>query len=367
MKAIVCHGHNNAAIEEIPKPEITPTDVLVEIDRVQMAVTECWVYQGKLKQKFSDILDRMEDGGWQLFGHEFVGTVLETGSSVETLQKGDRVYAPGKLPCGDCIYCRSDKQEYCEHTQTIGFDIPGTLAEYASLPEPILGKVPSSISDAEAAALQPAVAALTCVYDAEITAGDNVVIIGAGSMGYFCGQCALQLGAENVIISDIDSKKVQIAEDKGIVGVDARTDDLDEVVKRETSGLGADVAFEAVGGDQTHITDGRDPIAQLYRTVRKGGTIVQVGLLNETLKVDPQKMRGNCIDWIHPTDVLGDRPVGFNSTIGELIVEMVDQNRISVGDHVSHELRGLDSFEEAVDITLNRHEHDALGPAQIVL
>jgi len=82
---------------------------------VQLSVTECLLYRGESVAHYDAVKRQIRDAdpGAQLFGHEFCGVVAECGPGVVDYQVGDRVYAPGKIHCGECPYCRSGYENYC--------------------------------------------------------------------------------------------------------------------------------------------------------------------------------------------------------------------------------------------------------------
>lgn len=365
MDAVVCRGFGEASVNEVPVPEVGNGDVLIEVRRVQLSVTECNLYRGKEIAHYEAVKARIEADDGRLFGHEFCGEVVAVGDEVAGFEPGDRVYAPGKISCGECEYCRANRELYCSNKTYIGYDIPGALAEYAVLPAAPLCRVPDDVSDAEAAALQPLASSVLCVEEAEIDTGDVVAVIGTGVMGSQCAQLARMHGAEEVIAIDVEADKLDIAKRYGLTAVDASRVDAVETVVELTGGVGADVVIEAVGGEQSHGTRGMDPLAQASRMVTKGGRIVQVGYVIGDLTVTPRTFRTNSIDWINP--VTGVRRLGAGRTTGTFSARLVSDGRVSIDEYVTHELEGLSSFEEAVEITLDKREHGALGPAQIVL
>lgn len=365
MQAVVCHDFNEAAVEDVPRPEPASDEVLVEVQRVQLSVTECQAYIGLENVLFDAVNAVLKEGPAQLFGHEFVGTVTERGADVTEFDVGDRVYAPGKIPCGDCAYCTAGYAHFCGNKDYIGREIPGALAEFVALPPTPLCRVPEAVSDAEAAALQPLASALLCVRDGAIEMGDVVTVLGAGVMGNACGQIALQDGAAAVIAVDIDPAKVTHATEQGMHGVDAGKENPVDRIREFTNGVGADVVIEAVGGDQTNASAGSDPLAQAYRAVRSGGTIVQVGNLVGDLSLTPGKWRSKAIRWVNPT--LGSMALGPNTHSGELAAALVAAGQVSIEDYITHELDGLGAFERAVEITLNGEDHNAWGPAQLIV
>ena len=365
MDAIVCHDFGESAVQTVPKPTLAKNEVLLEVQRVQLSVTECGLYHGERISKYETIASKLEEGSAQLFGHEFCGVVTEIGEEVTTLSVGQRVYAPGKIHCNDCAYCNADYPQYCQNKEYIGYHRPGALAEYVALPASPLCPLPESVSDAEGAAMQPAASAALCVHDADISLGDSVAVIGCGVMGYVCAQLAMQCGADRALVVDVEQRRLELAEEKGLTSINAQNSNPVKRVQDATGGIGADVVIEAVGGNQNHITEGNDPIAQAYRMVRNGGTILQVGHIEGTATLSPRDFRSKSINWINPT--FGSIATGPSTTTGELTASLVAQNRLSLTEYITHTLHGLESFEKAVEITANKHEHDALGPAQIIV
>jgi threonine dehydrogenase-like Zn-dependent dehydrogenase len=365
MRAVVCHDFGDASVEEVDRPSPAADEVLLEIQRVQLSVTECALYRGESIAHAEVIAERLADGPARLFGHEFCGTVVDCGSAVDELAVGDRVYAPGKIPCGECSYCESGFKRYCPSKTYIGYDIPGALAEYAALPAEALRRVPDSLTDSEVAALQPLASSVLCVRDSGIQSGDIVAVIGTGVMGYQCAQLALAEGAQQVLVVDIAAEKLALAADRGLDPINgAECDPVDEIMAH-TDGVGADVVFEAVGGDQSHATDGSDPIAQAMGAVKAGGTVVQVGYIIGDVTFSARAVRKKSVTWQNP--VTGIAPTGPGRDTGNFAAELVASGRVSISEYTTHERSGLDSFEEIVDITTNKAKYGSRGPAQLII
>ncbi|WP_255197443.1 zinc-dependent alcohol dehydrogenase [Halorarius litoreus] len=365
MRAIVCDDFEECRVADVPTPEPAAGELLLAVKRVQLSITECQLYHGAAVVHYESVRDRLAAGDGLLFGHEFCAEVAEVGDDVHEFAVGDRVYAAGKLACNECTYCEAGYTHFCKAKATIGLQTPGACAEYLTLPPGPLRRVPDGVSDAEGAALQPMASAVLCVRDAQIADGDVVVVVGAGVMGYQCGQLALQQGAGEVIAVDVNAEKVELAESQGMVGVDASAEDPVAVVDERTDGIGADVVLECVGGDQSHANEGTDPLAQAVRMLRSGGRIVQVGSIAGELTVSPRMMRSKHVQWINP--LRGVVSLGPNADSGDLAAKLVADGRVDIAGCITHEVQGLDAFEEAVDITTNKAEHGAFGPAQVVV
>lgn len=367
MDAVVIDGFESFDVVDVPRPDPEPGEVLIEVSRVQLSVTECLLYRGESVAHFDDVKRRMrtEEPGARLFGHEFAGTVVERGSGVDAFSVGDRVYAPGKIHCGSCAYCRSGYHNYCPDTEGIGYDRPGALAEYVSLPVEPLRRISDRVSDAEGAALQPLASSVLCVADAGIDPGDDVLVVGTGVMGFQCALLARRFGASDVYAVDVRERPLELAAAGGATPIDATETDPVAAVREATDGLGADVAFAAVGGNQSHATAGDDPIAQAFRAVRRGGTVLQVGHVSGDVEMTPRDARSKAVRWENPRK--GTADLGPGTDTGELAGELVADGEVPIGEYVTHELAGLSSFGVAVDVTLEKGEHDALGPAQIIV
>ncbi|UHQ98866.1 alcohol dehydrogenase catalytic domain-containing protein (plasmid) [Natrinema zhouii] len=367
MRAVVCTDFESSEVKEVETPTPGPGEVLIEVSRVQLSVTECMLYRGTEIAHHDEVAHRIHEsnGGAQLFGHEFCGRIMAVGEGVDAYAENDRVYAPGKPYCGECTYCRSNHQHLCDDITSLGFDRPGALAEYVRMPVEPLCTLPDSVSDAEGAALQPMASSVLCTLDADVEPGDTVVVIGAGVMGYQCALLANQFGAETVYAVDVRDRPLELAEQNGVEAIDATETDVVEAVDKATDGIGADVVFEAVGGDQSHATEGGDPIAQAFEVVRRGGTVVQVSHIEGEVDLSPRYLRSKSIRWVNPRKGLVSIQPGTDT--GRLAADLVADGEVPIEDYVTHELDGLEEFETAVDITLNKDEYDALGPAQLVL
>ncbi|WP_435095140.1 zinc-dependent alcohol dehydrogenase [Halorubrum sp. N11] len=367
MDAVVIDEFDSFDVVDTPRPEPASGEVLIEVSRVQLSVTECLLYRGESVAHYDAVKRRIqdEDPGARLFGHEFCGVVAECGSDVDDYQIGDRVYAPGKIHCGDCSYCRSGYENYCPDTEAIGYDRPGALAEYVRLPVEPLERVPEGVSDTEGAALQPLASSVLCVVDAEVGPGDDVLVVGTGVMGFQCALLAKRFGARAVYATDIRDRPLELVATNGVVPIDATEADPVTAVREATGGIGVDVAIEAVGGDQSHATVGDDPLAQAFRAARRGGTVLQVGHISGDVETTPRSARSKAVRWENPRKGVADLGPGVDT--GTLAGELVASGAVPIGEYVTHEFGGLDSFETVVDVTLEKGAHDALGPAQIVL
>lgn len=97
MKALTYHGPHSVRVENVPDPAIEqPDDIILRVTATAICGSDLHLYRGKIP--------KVEHG--DIFGHEFMGEVVETGREVKNLQKGDRVVIPFVIACGDCFFCR---------------------------------------------------------------------------------------------------------------------------------------------------------------------------------------------------------------------------------------------------------------------
>ncbi|EGK0495995.1 alcohol dehydrogenase catalytic domain-containing protein [Salmonella enterica subsp. enterica serovar Kentucky] len=165
MKALTYHGPHHVKVENVPDPGIEqPDDIILRVTATAICGSDLHLYRGKIPQvKHGDI-----------FGHEFMGEVVETGHDVKNIRKGDRVVIPFVIACGDCFFCRLQQYSACENTNDghgaamnkkqipppaalFGYShlyggVPGGQAEYVRVPKGNVGpfKVPPLLSDDKA-------------------------------------------------------------------------------------------------------------------------------------------------------------------------------------------------------------------------
>lgn len=97
MKALTYHGPHNVRVENVPDPVIEqPDDIILRVTATAICGSDLHLYRGKIP--------KVEHG--DIFGHEFMGEVVESGRDVKNLQKGDRVVIPFVIACGDCFFAR---------------------------------------------------------------------------------------------------------------------------------------------------------------------------------------------------------------------------------------------------------------------
>jgi threonine dehydrogenase-like Zn-dependent dehydrogenase len=292
-----------------PDPRIEhPNDAVVKVLRSCICGSDLHLYHGLVPDTRVGMT----------FGHEFVGKVMEVGSSVRNLQVGDNVLVPFNIFCGTCFFCQKELYSNCHNTNpeatavgaifgyshtTGGYD--GGQAEYVRVPMADVGptKIPADMLLDDAVLLTDA---FPTGYQAaemgEIEKGDTVVVFGAGPVGIFAAKSAWLLGAGRVIAVDYLDYRLEFVRNFAqceTVNL-AEVDDMAIHIKKMTDGLGADVCIDAVGceavGNYMQWLTGRKLKLQAgaatalhwcINSVRKGGVVSIVGVYGPTFNAVP--------------------------------------------------------------------------------
>jgi alcohol dehydrogenase len=249
MKALVYHGPGQRGWDTVNDPTIIDqTDIVVRIDSSTICGSDLHILKG----------DVPETTPGTVLGHEAVGTVMEIGRSVGTVAVGDRVLLSCVSSCGRCRFCKEGRYGQCigGGGWIFGHLIDGLQAEYARVPfaDNSVYKVPDELSDEQVLFLADILptAYEVGVLNGMVAPGDTVAIVGAGPIGLAAMLTASLYTPGQIIAIDLDDNRLESAL---LFGADTtinngRDDALARVMEL-TDGLGADVAFEAVGVPQT--------------------------------------------------------------------------------------------------------------------
>jgi threonine dehydrogenase-like Zn-dependent dehydrogenase len=305
MKAVCWYGKQDVRVEDVPEPKIiNPRDAIIEVELTAICGSDLHLYNGNIPtMRSGDIL-----------GHEFMGTVVETGPAVKNLQHGDRVVVPFPIACGSCFYCANEEYAFCDNsnpnpwiTERLYGQAPAGLfgyshmmggyaggqAEYVRVPYADVGPIKISpeinaekvlfLSDILPTGYQ---AAENC----GIKKGDVIAVWGCGPVGQFAIRSALMLGAERVIAIDRFPERLELARGQGgVVALNYATASIVEELREMTGGRGADACIDAVGLEAHGLgvsgwydsakhklmleTDRPTALREAVTACRKGGTL----------------------------------------------------------------------------------------------
>lgn len=361
MKAWRIYDFGKMGLDDIPIPDIKPGWVLIKVRMVQPSFTEIQWFQGVSIAGIEKIRKAIDEKApLQMFGHEFCGQVVDLGPEIKNVKLGDRVVYYRRSPCYKCRLCLSGHQYFCHRGPVLGVDIPGCLAEYVLIPAESLISIPDSISDSEAAVMQPLSAAVADVEVAEIEMGDTVVVFGQGIMGLYLIQLSRLCGAGKVVALSSRDEALAISGQLGAnFLINLRHTNTVEAVMDATNGLGADVIFECGGGGGQQRLPDTERLVQALNLVRDEGKIVQIAIVepHAALMVNTIGMRG--------IKYLGQK--FCSRKLVEYTIDLISLKRIQLVPFITHILDGLEKIPEAFEITGNKNKHKSINPAQVVV
>jgi alcohol dehydrogenase len=268
MKGLVYHGPGKRSWDTVPDPTIeVPTDVVVHIDSSTICGTDLHILKGDVPA--------VQPG--TILGHEAVGTIVEKGAGVTTLEIGDRVIVSCITACGRCRFCKEGHYGLCSGGGgwIFGHLIDGLQAEYARVPfaDTSVYKVPSELDDEEVLFLADILptAYEVGVLNGRVEPGDTVAIVGAGPIGLAAVLTARLFTPAHIVAIDMDDARLERARELGAdVTINNGSGAALAAVQQLTGGLGADVAIEAVGAPDT--------FELCTELVRPGGRVANVGV-----------------------------------------------------------------------------------------
>jgi threonine dehydrogenase-like Zn-dependent dehydrogenase len=303
------HGAHKVKIETVPDPIIEqPDDIILRVTATAICGSDLHLYRGKIPT--------VEHG--DIFGHEFMGIVEDTGPSVTQVQRGDRVVIPFVIACGDCFFCQQQLYAACETTNDgsganlnkksippgaalFGYSrlyggVPGGQAELVRVPKANVGpfKVPGTLADEKVLFLSDILpTAWQAVLNAQLGKGSSLAIFGAGPVGLLSAACARMLGAEQIFMIDHHEYRLAYAQKTyGVIPINFDDDDdpADSLIRQTPGMRGVDAVIDAVGfeakGSTTETVlatlklegSSGKALRQCIAAVRRGGVVSVPGV-----------------------------------------------------------------------------------------
>lgn len=237
MRAASLVELNRIELIDVPIPEVEKdTDVQVQVKAAGICGTDLHMF----REARADVqLPR-------IMGHELAGLVTKIGRAVTRVSVGDRVVLDPVFACGNCPTCQKGHPNVCDNVRCYGVQMDGGFQDYIVVDEDHLYAFDPSISYEEAALAEPFSIAVNILEQANITSGDNLLIVGGGTIGLSVLQVAKGLGA-NVMLTDIIPEKLAIAKQMGANAVvSSKFESLSEAASAFAP-IGFDVLVDAVG------------------------------------------------------------------------------------------------------------------------
>jgi threonine 3-dehydrogenase len=265
MKAIVkSKAEPGLWIDDVPEPEMGINDVMIRVKRGGICGTDLHIYNwDEWAQETIKVPTTI--------GHEFVGEIVDVGSNVIDFKSGDIVSVEGHLVCGRCRNCMAGKRALCANTRGVGVNTNGGFAEFIAVPQTNIWKHKPGIDLDVAAVFDPFGNAVHTALEFEVF-GEDVLITGAGPIGIMAAAVAKHAGARNVVITDVNPFRLELAEKMGQVtkAVDVSKQSIKDVQKELGMKEGFDVGMEMSGVPQAF----KDMLANMFH----GGKIAFLGI-----------------------------------------------------------------------------------------
>lgn len=272
MRAI-CKARPEAGADlvEVPVPQVGPDDILVRVRATTICGTDLHVYnwdawaQSRIKTPL-------------VFGHECSGDVVERGRNVREINVGDYVSLETHITTEDSYQTRICQANVDPGVKILGIDRPGCYAEYVSVPARVAWKNPADMAPEVASIQEPFGNAVYTVLTAPVTA-KTVLVTGCGPIGLWAVGVARAAGARAVYATDINPKRLEIAEKMGAtLAINSAKSDPVEIIRRETGGVGVDVLCEMSGNWRA--------IKQGFDALRNGGRVSILGIPSRPIEID---------------------------------------------------------------------------------
>jgi 2-desacetyl-2-hydroxyethyl bacteriochlorophyllide A dehydrogenase len=246
MKALVLRDYNTEmTLENVADPTPGPDEIILRVKACGVCGTDLKIVSGKIPPPIVTLPHTP--------GHEIAGEVVAVGSAVEGVSLGQTGIAYFYIGCKDCEMCRTGKENVCFSVRRLGFELPGGFAEFVRMPAYNFCPFSKTQSINEMAVLPDAIVtsyhALKTI--AEVRAGQDVLIMGAGGLGIHAIQIAKLMGARVFAVARREGPLKLASEFGADVVIDSTEERSAHRVMEMTKGHGVDVVIEMVGTSQS--------------------------------------------------------------------------------------------------------------------
>ncbi len=256
MRVAMYYRNSDVRLQEMPKPEIGPDELLVKV----ISSGICG----------SDVMEwyRIKRAPLVL-GHEIAGDIVEVGKNVKKYKVGQRVFVSHHVPCMKCRYCLAGHTSTCDTLRTTNF-YPGGFAEYVRVPEINLEHgifvLPKELTYDDGAFIEPLACVVRGFKLGRFRPGFTVLVLGSGIAGLLNIKLAKAHDAERIIATDISKYRLDAAERFGADNIIDATGDVPKLVREANGGRLADFVIVCVGSTSA--------IDQAFKSIDRGGTIL---------------------------------------------------------------------------------------------
>lgn len=332
MKAVVLNGPNDFLPADISKPEIGDNEILLEMKKAAICGTDMRILAGTKTKgvRYPSVI-----------GHEMCGLISEVGKNVTGFEVGEKVAIANVIPCGSCLACLGGRENACMNRKAIGYEFDGGFEEYIRIPEIAITsgnviKLPDEVSFTAGALIEPLACCIRGLKNAGTGFNDTVLIVGAGPIGLMHMQLSKIAGAKQVIVSEPNEMRREIALELGADKVvDPTADNLEAIVKEATDGMGADIIVMAIGVPAL--------VNSTLKLCKKGGTVNLFAGFAGT---------GECsieVNTIHYNEITVNGSTAYKRADYLEAADMVKGGKINLDKIATHTF-SIDEFQKAYEI-----------------
>lgn len=334
MKAVYLTGLRQMEVGQAAVPGLSaPNEVLLRIDTLGVCGSDVHYYtQGKIGPQAAPFP--------LILGHELAATVMEAGREVKKLRPGQRVAVDPLIACGECDQCRAGRKHTCRRQKFLGsLGQPGALVEYLVMPAECCSPVPDSLSDDEAAVVEPLSIGVYAAQMAQLKPGARVGIIGSGPIG-LCTMLAIHAQTQaTVYVTDLVEDRLAVARTCGASWTgNPRRENVVAAIQ-ELEPLGLDAVFECAGE--------QDAIDQGIELLKPGGTLLIIGIPEvDRISFNISHMRRNELRILN---------VRRQNECVEPAIELIASGRAHVGPLVTHHFQ-MEETARAFELVSTRSD-----------
>lgn len=258
------------ALVDVPTPEPGPGEVLIRVTAASICGSDLHAFHYDASYHFMAVP--------VILGHEVTGIVERTGEGAARFRQRDRVVVEAIHYCGTCSRCQAGRFHICEQFQVMGLHKNGGFAEFFTVPEQFVHRVPDELDPAIACLVEPLSIAVHAVrHRTRITSGERIAIFGPGAIGLFTAQVVRTYGGIPVLfgVEQDETARLPLARQMGIKTVN---------LSRQTGREDADPftgSFETI----LDCSGSHSAVQTALRYIKKGGHLVLVGLFKEDVSL----------------------------------------------------------------------------------
>ena len=333
MKAVLKYapGDGHVDVREVEEPACGPDHVKIEIAFCGVCGTDLHVLHDTFRNYPPVIL-----------GHEFSGTVVETGKSTRGVAAGDRVAVLGAtaVTCGQCEFCQAGRFIFCRNRRGMGHGVNGAFTKYVVARPDQLFRLPDTLTLEEGAISEPFAAVVQAVLEvARVRAGETALVSGPGPMGLLCVKLLVAEGVDTIVAGTAaDADRLDAARRFGAAAVvDVQHQDLNALVLDHTRGRGVDHSFECAGHESS--------VRACLESLRPLGRHTQVAICGRDIPFP--------IDRVFYKQLTVTGSICYTADTWRRMFEIFAAGRIQLRDLISHTLP-ISEWRRAFDLCLER-------------